>query len=162
MIRPLHHMGIGEQQALGIEDHSTALAALHPGARGCGAGDAEELAKQRVLHQGRRHTRNTGLIDGPRRLQADHCRTTALHSGSHKRAATDLRARLGLLRANDQGKRRHAGHQQSPRQSRGDKRAGRGVDHSFRAIGCLDATQSRSKNSHVPCQSCDHMRPGSR
>ena len=89
---PLHHMGVGEDQAIGLKDHPCALTAFGAlagtwhwhGTRGT----TKELTKHRIHQEHRRDSaRGTGAGDGALGVDTDHRWPGLTHGLSHKRLA---------------------------------------------------------------------------
>ena len=89
---PLHHVSVGEDQAISLKDHPCALTAFGAltrpwhwhGARGT----TKELTKHRIHQEHWRDSaRATGAGDGALGVDANHCWPGLTHGLSHKRLA---------------------------------------------------------------------------
>ena len=90
-------MGIGEQKALGVENHTTALAPLHPLLRRTPSWHLKEATEQGIHQQSLRHAREGRPFDRACCFERDHRRATASDGISDKRLTRQMR-RHGLDR----------------------------------------------------------------
>ena len=84
LIGSLHHMGVGEQQTLGVKNHTAALAALHPGARFHRPWGPEKMTEQRIHEQPLRDPCHPWTLHRPSCLQGDHSWTAAFDGSRHE------------------------------------------------------------------------------